>query len=508
MSRIYSEAAKVLHKIDKGRQGVRSALYSDDQFSRNVKKLSALVYGVLKRKNEIEHIIKECKILEDFRSSGNDILNFWLLYVLIYEQFYGNLKIQGGGALASFVRKNKDKMFEYISKRFPESLKNHKDNKQDDYIPRYLRVNQSISTVSDVLDAIHKQIEETNLFLKEDFSKYIQIDKDIKNLLVCRPDIAKALSLDRTPSINELIKFGKVVLQDKGSCFSALAAEISPGDIVLDACSAPGSKAIQAIDMLNKNGCLIALDRDNNRIKTLLKRLAEIPYLIGPYIMKKEGIFEVTEIYMVSDSILYSETGCIFLEKDPNVENDSSEVNFLDYNEKPQFFIQVLNRDFLTLENNNDYIQLPWYNFRHNLNKARIILLDPSCSGSGLPQHGEMNKNDIQDRLKSLSEFQTKMLIHSLTSFSSVETVCYSTCSVFKEENHSVVLNALKKCSKMSNFSFSLDKAINNWRNPEFEYRKEFDEEIINKCLSLNPKNHNCRGFFLAKFIRNKKQLS
>ncbi|KAK6589595.1 hypothetical protein RS030_203104 [Cryptosporidium xiaoi] len=504
MSKLYSEAAKVLQKMDKGRQGIKSALYSDYRFSRNIRKLSALVHGVCNRKNEIECIVRECKVIEKFKGKGSDVSNTWLLYVLIYEQLFGNLKIQGGGTLAGFVRKNKDKMYEYLSKRFPESLKGLDDNKQKDHIPRYLRVNQSISTVNDVLDAIYEQIRGTNLFLEEDLSKLVRIDDDIENLIVCRPDIARALSLDRTPSTNNLIKSGKIVLQDKGSCFSVLSAKISPGDIVLDACSAPGSKSIQAIDMLNKNGCLIALDRDNNRIKTLLKRLAEIPYLTGPYIMKEEGIFEVTEIYLVNDSILCSDTGCIFLEKNSITKENNSVVNLLDYNKMPKLFIQVLNRDFLSLKN-NDCNELPWYNFRHSLNKTRIILLDPSCSGSGLPQHGRMDKNYIKGRLKSLSEFQTKMIIHSLTSFPSVETVCYSTCSIFKEENDSVVLNALKECAKLSNFNFLLDKAISNWSNSHIEDEAGSDKEIIDKCIFLNPKSHNCRGFFLAKFSRNKK---
>jgi 16S rRNA methyltransferase RsmB/F len=81
------------------------------------------------------------------------------------------------------------------------------------------------------------------------------------------------------------------------------------------------------------------------------------------------------------------------------------------------------------------------------------ILLDPSCSGSGL--YGRNTTTDAgssnnlsasscdDERLQKLSGFQITALRHSLTSFPNVHTVVYSTCSIHEEENECVVAAVL-----------------------------------------------------------------
>ncbi|KAJ3260632.1 putative 28S rRNA (cytosine-C(5))-methyltransferase [Boothiomyces macroporosus] len=80
------------------------------------------------------------------------------------------------------------------------------------------------------------------------------------------------------------------------------------------------------------------------------------------------------------------------------------------------------------------------------------ILLDPSCSGSGivgrmdhLVQDFEENEaEDTQERVNSLAEFQKQVLLHAF-SFPKVKRVVYSTCSKHKEENEMVVEHVLSK---------------------------------------------------------------
>ena len=251
MSTLYLEAAKVLYIIDKNKQGIRSALYSEKINKCNIGKLTALIYGTIEKRKEIENIIRKCKILD---SNDCKISNYRLLTILIYEQLFGNLKIQGGGALANLVRRNKDKLLYHLSKEYPHLLlKNSTINRLKKMYPRYLRVNTTIVNTETVLNAIFDQMKKLNQFDENNFTEYVWIDDQIHNLIVCKLEVAKLLSLDRIPSSNELLRTGKVVLQDKGSCLSAICADISPGDIVLDACSAPGSKSLQVIDMLNKS---------------------------------------------------------------------------------------------------------------------------------------------------------------------------------------------------------------------------------------------------------------
>ena len=88
---------------------------------------------------------------------------------------------------------------------------------------------------------------------------------------------------------------------------------------------------------------------------------------------------------------------------------------------------------------------------------VRAILLDPSCSGSGIVNSPDRwmesidnDDNGVQQkdmkRIKSLSNFQLVALKHAM-SFPNVDRVVYSTCSVHDEENEAVVSKALSEVS-------------------------------------------------------------
>jgi 25S rRNA (cytosine2278-C5)-methyltransferase len=83
---------------------------------------------------------------------------------------------------------------------------------------------------------------------------------------------------------------------------------------------------------------------------------------------------------------------------------------------------------------------------------VEYILLDPSCSGSGIVNRLDYtNANDEQDaedddtseRLKSLSEFQYSAIMHAFK-FPRLRRLVYSTCSVHDIENEMVVERALE----------------------------------------------------------------
>uniref|UniRef100_A0A452UC78 NOP2/Sun RNA methyltransferase 5 n=1 Tax=Ursus maritimus TaxID=29073 RepID=A0A452UC78_URSMA len=77
--------------------------------------------------------------------------------------------------------------------------------------------------------------------------------------------------------------------------------------------------------------------------------------------------------------------------------------------------------------------------------QVQYILLDPSCSGSGMParQLEEPGAGTpSQARLQALAGFQQRALRHALT-FPSLQRLVYSTCSLCQEENEDVVRDAL-----------------------------------------------------------------
>jgi 16S rRNA methyltransferase RsmB/F len=109
-----------------------------------------------------------------------------------------------------------------------------------------------------------------------------------------------------------------------------------------------------------------------------------------------------------------------------------------------QKIIDVSNEDFL----NVDVSSLKFIS-------VSCILLDPSCSGSGVARalerviergvdEGALPKlrTEIDFRLEKLRAFQLAALRKAM-SFPSARYIVYSTCSIFKEENESVIAEAL-----------------------------------------------------------------
>ena len=137
------------------------------------------------------------------------------------------------------------------------------------------------------------------------------------------------------------------------------------------------------------------------------------------------------------------------------------------------------------------------------------ILLDPSCSGSGMNQRldhlmdGE-NGGDSVERLNNLAEFQLKALKHAL-SFPHVSHVVYSTCSIHNVENEHVVHDALS--SKVGK-GFRLMKALPTWhrRGRSIEGKMAPDDaDRLVRCLATAKDATN--GFFVACFERKRPEV-
>ncbi|MFH0927943.1 MAG: RsmB/NOP family class I SAM-dependent RNA methyltransferase [bacterium] len=72
----------------------------------------------------------------------------------------------------------------------------------------------------------------------------------------------------------ELCTSGKIYLQGLSSMLPALLLDPKPGEKVLDLCAAPGSKTSQLAMLMQNQGSLIALEKDEIRFQKLQKNLA------------------------------------------------------------------------------------------------------------------------------------------------------------------------------------------------------------------------------------------
>ncbi|XP_031447835.1 probable 28S rRNA (cytosine-C(5))-methyltransferase [Phasianus colchicus] len=143
---------------------------------------------------------------------------------------------------------------------------------------------------------------------------------------------------------------------------------------------------------------------------------------------------------------------------------------------------KLAQQDFLTVDPHD-----PKYS------KVKYILLDPSCSGSGMVARLPLEEAaPSAERLQALAGFQRRVLSHALR-FPALQRLAYSTCSVHREENEDVVHAVLQEQGS----AFRLVNAFPSW-----PCRGLATFPGADCCLRASPADTLTQGFFVAVLER------
>lgn len=128
---------------------------------------------------------------------------------------------------------------------------------------------------------------------------------------------------------------------------------------------------------------------------------------------------------------------------------------------------------------------------------VEYILLDPSCSGSGMVSRLKLNEEYDKQRLYRLGGLQYKLLCHAMNAFPAAKRIVYSTCSICPEENEDIVQGALKHNGhfKLMDGKEMLGKEWLNFGSPDYPGTGE-------KCLYARSETDLTLGMFVAVFER------
>ncbi|EXJ61865.1 hypothetical protein A1O7_02295 [Cladophialophora yegresii CBS 114405] len=371
--------------------------------------------------------------------------------------------------------------------------------------PRWVRVNTLNSSLEQELattfHGYRTDAEIAEVVGSPGAEKVLTIDRNVPDLVALPPDavVTKIQSY----------RAGRLILQDKASCFPAYMLVGDAGGIAsvgecIDGCAAPGNKtshlaALLAHGRKTKNK-IYACERDRARSNTLQT------------MMQRSGADTVTV-----------KAGC----------------------------------DFLTLNPHDE-----------KYNKVTHLLLDPSCSGSGiigrediptlaLPDNPRTHQSEVnkglkptrkrkrdhvgstpdettteglnqaeerrevivdKTRLQKLSNLQTRIVEHAL-GFRAAVRVTYSTCSVHVEENEAVVARILasqvakeqgwrllRREDQVSGLSMWPHRGVSRSEMMASEAKTDgriLTDEELEACIRCHPGDmEGTMGFFVCCFVR------
>ncbi|XP_042333308.1 28S rRNA (cytosine-C(5))-methyltransferase [Sceloporus undulatus] len=425
---LYSAAAAILSALERREGSLKSLVYGSG--FPNVRLLYALVSETLRYGPVLEKLMAASGLLQAGKKKKERRLSPALARVLVYELLFGKGLRGGAGSL---LHKHRARLQAELARL---KVQKKVSNNQDLLAAAAAPANLLLPRYARV-NALKTRVEDAVDYFKRQGYAY-QGKGDAKALAEGKrflldpffPDLL-AFPPQTDLHLDQLYQAGHLILQDKASCLPAFLLDPPPGSHVIDACAAPGNKTSHLAAIMKNKGRLFAFDRDAKRLATL------------------------------STMLVRAGVACH----------------------------ELAHLDFLTTDPCD-----PKYN------RVQYILLDPSCSGSGMAgrqpfeedEAEAMTQDALSARLRALSGFQRKMLLHALK-FPALRRLVYSTCSIHQEENEEVVRDVLEQRGK----DFQLVEALPSWSPRGVDVFPG-----AKCCLRASPKETLTNGFFVAVLER------
>ncbi|VDB84724.1 unnamed protein product [Peniophora sp. CBMAI 1063] len=431
----YFQAAGVLDRLGEKRGSVKGLIAALPEKDR--KRTAALVIETLKYKPVLADTIAAAQLHKHERklNSAN------LALVLVHDALLASGGIQAGdGPLKQAVLRHKTRLNSELQRiKIKRGVSSNAElaasaDARAASIPRYVRINTLKWSLEEALRTLESQGFKPGSAQDLQPREYAK-DEHIPNLLLFHPQT--------TFQDDAAYTAGKLILQDKASCFPAtvLSPPVHDRAAVIDATAAPGNKTSQLSALMKGKGTLMAFERDRRRFGTLQTMLGK--------------------------------AGC------PNT--------------------TPLNADFLTTDPKDERFA-----------SISHILLDPSCSGSGIVNRLDylMEPEDDSDgsaeqaRLEKLASFQLLIIRHAMK-FPAARKIVYSTCSVHNVENEQVVKAALAS-EEAIDAGWTLaprSRVLPSWPrrgHPDILA----DQDATNSVVRCEPGEDATNGFFVACFER------
>ncbi|KAL8748373.1 MAG: hypothetical protein Q9184_007354 [Pyrenodesmia sp. 2 TL-2023] len=296
--------------------------------------------------------------------------------------------------------------------------------------PRWVRINTLKTGLEEQLSTAFVDYEKVLTLEKVLFAKLsakiLCVDGHVPDLIA----LPAGSDLTKTAAYRN----GLIILQDKASCFPALLLDPTPEQgTCLDACAAPGNKTTHLAAIFKRHSHdhpkarILACEKDKARAETL-KSMVNLA-----------GCRDMVTVKAGQDFLLldpgkapWKDVGSLLL--DPSC--SGSGIVGRDKTLAVTLPIETIEDDAVTKTRK-----------RKRGKKLDVKLKSKgTIRGDIVDEEGSLGTvardEEFQTRLKALSAFQLRLLLHAFR-FPSAQRISYSTCSIYPEENEQVVITAL-----------------------------------------------------------------
>ncbi|POS76576.1 NOL1/NOP2/sun family protein [Diaporthe helianthi] len=288
-------------------------------------------------------------------------------------------------------------------------------------------------------------------------------------------------------------KTGQLILQDKASCFPAYLLDPKPSDgDFIDGCAAPGNKTTHAAAII-KSQCQDG-DKSASTIHAFEKDARRAKTL--DKMVKLAGSDDFTQIHQGQDFLkvdpsdaTYANTGAILL--DPSC----SGSGIVGRDDMPELHLPAADGAATAAGKESRKRKRPAEDPEH-------VLIDDDGNTTLIS-----SEKDLEARLEALSSFQLTLLLHAF-SFPAACKITYSTCSVHAEENEQVVLKALQSdVGKRRGWRVlprdAQASGMQTWPVRGQIEACDGDEQVAESCIrAYKDDGRGVMGFFVAAFER------
>ncbi|UKZ80659.1 hypothetical protein TrVFT333_008422 [Trichoderma virens FT-333] len=480
---LYHEAAEILSSSSDASGSLKSRVFGKKKGKAPPGQLYALVLESAKWSPVLKEVIEKAEILKLERKL-TPTLALLLVHDLLLAK--GGIALPQSHGLRASIERHKARLSSEFTRArirrkaatmdiLKEQVERASAGEEANY-PRWVRVNALRSSVEEQLETTfskHTRAESIQDIVSKP-GRHIYIDPHVPNLLAISAgmDFAKV----------EAYTSGKIILQDKASCFPAylLDPRSEDGDVI-DACSAPGNKTTHLAAILYKHRpefedapqTIYAFEKDSRRAQTLEKMVK----IAGSKTITRIG-FGQDFLQVDPTSEKYKDVGALLL--DPSC----SGSGIVGRDSMPELHLPDPPTESRGGKGKPGAASTNKKKRKHEEveEPAQNVLVDDDGNETVVK-----SEKDLEARLEALSAFQLTLLLH---------------------ENERVVIRALASdIAKAKGWRILRREdqvsGLRDWPVRGLVEAAEGDETVAEGCIrSYKGDGHGVMGFFVAGFVR------